>query len=121
MKKTIGAALLAATILAGGPVAIAAPTDARSCAVRFVAMRNMSSYAVNDPKSQAQSKIYGIRAAEVAAKGKIIPSATSPLPKDLTDEGAALVVRFMNGLVSDVQLAGELTACQAVYGYDTLN
>jgi hypothetical protein len=120
MKKMIAAAVIAASAVLAGQARATTPAVARSCTVVFRAMSTLSSYDILNPKAQARSRVYEKRAAEVAVKGGLIPSTTTPLPKATADQGSALVRRFNSGDVSDVQLAAALSACQKDFGYAPL-
>ncbi len=66
------AALMAAT----GPALAAGPLDARGCAVRYVAMRNLFSYSIDNPDALKSSKVFEQRAKEVMVKAGLL--ATGP-------------------------------------------
>lgn len=93
----------------------AAEVDARSCAVRFRALGNIYSYALNDPAMYAKSKQYGERAKEVLVKaGKL--KAGEVLPKDVSDDAAAYVRAWQAGTTADNVVSQEVRACEIANG-----
>jgi len=119
LRKTL---LLAAAmaVLAGAAQAQPVPTDARSCAIRFTAVRNMFSYDFDNPKSLATSKAYGERAKAVLVKAGLLSPAAADLPKDISDAGAAYNKRFMDDQITSSQVAREVRACDAAHGFSSL-
>ncbi|MBX3478915.1 MAG: hypothetical protein KF842_00795 [Caulobacter sp.] len=108
----------AALALAGAAQA-ASPTDARSCAVRYTALRNMTSYSIDKPDVLAKSDKFEQQAIAVLVKSGAI-KAGDALPKDVSDDGAAFVRDWRDGKVADVTVAEDLSACNQAFGFASL-
>jgi hypothetical protein len=97
-----------------------APTDPRSCAIRFTGVRNMFSYDFDNPKSLATSKAYGERAKTVLVKAGMLAASAADLPKDIADAGAAYNKSFMDDVITASQVEREVRACDAAHGFPSL-
>ncbi|MBI1405144.1 MAG: hypothetical protein GC145_03345 [Caulobacter sp.] len=108
-----------AVLVLAGAAEAASPTDARSCAVRYTALRNMTSYAFDKPDVLAKSKKFGQQAVAVLIKSGAI-KAGDALPKDVSDDGAAYVRDWRDGKVADETVAADLSACNVAFGFPSL-
>jgi hypothetical protein len=93
--------------------------DARGCAVRYVAMRNLFSYAVDNPEALKSSKTFEQRAKDVMIKAGLL-TAGAPLPKAVTDEGAAWLTRWNKKEINDAQVTREVNGCDRANGFTPL-
>jgi hypothetical protein len=93
--------------------------DARGCAVRYVAMRNLFSYSVDNPEALKSSKAFEQRATQVLVKAGLL-AAGAPLPKAVTDEGAAWLTRWNKKEINDAQVTREVNGCDRANGFTPL-
>lgn len=121
MRNTLIVATgLAIALSAGLAQAQTAPTDPRSCAIRFTAVRNMFSYDFQNAKSLATSKAYGERAKAVLVKAGLMAAPSADLPKDISEAGAAWNKSFLSNVITASQVEREVRACDAAHGFPSL-
>jgi len=117
--RVLPLAFALAVSLGSSGVAHAMEVDARSCAVRFRALGNIYSYALNEPAMYAKSKQYGERAVEVLVKAGTL-KAGEALPKDVSDDAAAYVRAWRAGTTADNVVSAEIRACELANGYSPI-
>ena len=112
--------IAAATLLAAtSPAPAFLGFDARGCAVRYVAVRNMFSYSIDNPEALKSSKAFDQQAKAVMVKAGLL-AAGAALPKAVEDEGSAWLIRWNKKEINDAQVTREVNGCDRANGFTPL-